>query len=133
MGENGHRVPGRGFVMSKSIGGAAVLAVWATLLLPGGAQAWWLFNNDPHVPPDCSPGIYTPQHYWLPTLWKVKAYHHGVPGEPVSMHAEDRHPEVPPSFYMVPSHCPYEDPASYSTRPYPMGGSMAPEIVVEKP
>jgi hypothetical protein len=86
--------------------GAGLL--WANVSLAG-PFGW--FNS---VPPDCPPGDYSPWHYWAPTLYKVHVRCHGLPGEPVSLYADESSFQVTPGYLFLPSRCPSAPPDGLS-------------------
>jgi hypothetical protein len=106
----------------------AVLVLLAGLLFPAGSYAW-PFGLFQHVPPDCPPGEYSPLHYWAPTLWKWHVKHHGVPGEPVPLYAEDYEHIGPQSYLFIPYHCPSAPPDGLSD--YGRALPMIHRVIVE--
>jgi hypothetical protein len=90
-----------------------LLVLCVSLLWTNVSLAWpfgW-FNS---VPPDCPPGDYSPWHYCAPTLYKVHVRCHGLPGEPVSLYADESHFQVTPSYLFFPSRCPSAPPDGLS-------------------
>ncbi|MBI1917476.1 MAG: hypothetical protein HYS12_22480 [Planctomycetes bacterium] len=57
----------------------------------------------------CPPPSYSPFRYWAPRLARVNDCIHGPR---LSVYAPDRHPEIPPTFVVLPFPCPAADPAA---------------------
>jgi hypothetical protein len=57
---------------------------------------------------DCPPPSYSPFRYWTPALARLHDCFHGPS---LSMYAPERHPEVPPSAYILQYPCPPVPPA----------------------
>ncbi len=84
----------------------AALLLAAALLPAGPARAGsllaWLHHDD------CPAPSYTPFRYWTPGLARVSDCVHGPT---IDVYPPDTHPEVPPTFIILPYHCPAVPPA----------------------
>ena len=58
----------------------------------------------------CPPSSYSSCHYWTPTVYRWRAYHH-IPGP--YLYAADRYPEMPPTYQFIKYPCRAVEPAAY--------------------
>ncbi|MFL5340064.1 MAG: hypothetical protein ACJ8F7_07925 [Gemmataceae bacterium] len=83
-------------------GGLAVALAGASTASAGPLDRWF----GPH---DCPKPSYSPLRYWAPRVPKTADR---LCGPWQSICAPDRHPEIIPTCYCIPFHCPPADPAS---------------------
>src|SRR5262245_42182867 len=115
----------------------AAVVLLAGLVPAGTAKAgplleWLGFDHFP-------PPSYSPCHYWAPTAVRVKDCLHGVR---LNVYAPDRHPEIKPTYAVLPFPCQTANPAAtIIERPTPpaesafryLGGSTAPPSIGVNP
>jgi hypothetical protein len=80
------------------------------LAFPVFAKADTILGPDGHLPPGCSRGQYAAAHYRFPLFWRVYARLY-IPPVPEA-YASDHYREIPPSYYIYGTCCPYENPAT---------------------
>jgi hypothetical protein len=96
----------------------AALVLVAGLVTPARVRAGLIFGPRRGQDPDCPAGSYSPLHYWAPSLYTLRAQHHG---STAAMYAPVRYPHVPISYRITTFACPAINPAAP-----PYGGDHTP-------
>lgn len=94
-------------MMGKRIAMLAGLILAVGSMVPAVGRAGPIFGPYKDAPADCHPNLYSPCHYWTPALHRLHACWHGPKAV---FDAPDRHPDVPPRFWITNYPCRSVDP-----------------------
>ena len=102
----------------------ATLALGVGLAIPSAVAAGSPCQPGPCDGADCPRSSYSPLHYWTPTLYRWKAWHH-CPGQ--YLYAPNFHPDMPPTYQFFRYPCRAVAPAAYYGGPPSNPGTVSTE------